>query len=122
MHDPDWGGNNNQQIQRDTFIFNSFFFTKLREMGQTGQYNFQKQLRIVNKQKVNLRKCRNVVFPINIERSHWLLLNMNLPMSTFYVIDSLLPGTENIVKRCEEEYVSLVRQFMQDYFHHTKSE
>lgn len=83
-------------VQQNTFVFNSFFFTQLKTMRHaeraTNQYNFKKLLKIVTKKNVNLRRCTNIVFPINIEKSHWLLIAMNMPTSTFYIIDSLLPS------------------------------
>ena len=114
-----------EQIVQDTFVFNSFFFTQLQNMRKNKDYSFTKLQRVVTEKKVNLRRCKNIVVPINIKSSHWLLLNLNTSTNTFYIIDSMLSSSESqqvLIKRYENEYVDLVRQFMQDYFDSTKAE
>ena len=40
------------QHHQDSFAFNTFFFTMLQHMRNSGQYNFRKLQRIVEKKKV----------------------------------------------------------------------
>jgi len=86
-------------------------------MRQQGSYNFRKLQRIVQKKKVNLRRLKNVLIPINIKSSHWLLMNLNMSSGTFEVLDSMSTNLQNV-----EHHIDIVRQFLQDYFHSTKSE
>lgn len=86
-------------------------------MRRTNQYSFKKLLRIVNKKNVSLRNLTNILIPINIESYHWLLMNLNMVTSTFEIIDSMSTSKEQA-----RDYVSLVSQFLQDYFHATKND
>ena len=86
-------------------------------MKRLGQYNFRKLQRIVDKQKVNLRTLKTILIPINLTDSHWLLMSLDLTENVFYVIDSM--GSS---RQSAEQHVNVVKQFLQDYFHATKSE
>ena len=61
-------------------------------MNRLGTYNFGKLARIVNKQKVKLRNMRQIFIPINLKDSHWLLMYLDMELSTFYVLDSMSTG------------------------------
>lgn len=95
-----------------TLALNTFFFTMLEDMQNAGAYNFRKLNRYITKKKVQLREVKNLLIPINIRRCHWLLMNVHIPTSTFYLIDSL--GSPNC-----DKYVHLVSQFLEDYFNET---
>ena len=104
-----WGGK--------TFAFSSFFFTKLEGMQERDDYSFGKLHKWVKKTKVNLRHQANILFPINIKKQHWLLVNVNVAKSTFEIIDSLESLTPADVR---EGFVALVAKFLQDYFRATQ--
>ena len=103
--------------KEDCFAFNTFFFTMLENMRKNGCYNFQKLIRIVDKKGVKLRNLKTILVPINVKDYHWLLLSCHLPTNTFFVLDSMGSSKEQAAG-----YVDIVRQFLQDYFHSTKSE
>ena len=78
-------------------------------MRSQDSYDFSKLKRIVNKKKVNLRKCKNVMIPINMKDSHWFLMCLSLTTNTFYIIDSM----ESFCSKDQIDlYVDMVRQFM----------
>lgn len=103
--------------RRTCFAFYTTFYTMLTDMNRLGTYNFRKLQRIVEKQKVNLRTLKTILIPINLTDSHWLLMSLDLTENIFYIIDSM--GSS---KQSAEHYVNVVRQFLQEYFHATKSE
>ena len=107
----------NEVDPANTIAFNTFFYTQLDQMRQQGSYNFRKLQRIVQKKKVNLRRLKNVLIPINIKSYHWLLMNLNMLSGTFEVLDSMPTSLQSV-----EGQIDIVRQFLQDYFHSTKSE
>ena len=59
---------------------------------------------------------RHVFVPINLKDYHWLLMHLDMEQSTFNVIDSM-----GCSQKEASTYVDLVKQFLQDYFHATKS-
>jgi Ulp1 family protease len=73
--------------------------------------------RIVDRKKVSLRKFRNILIPINVQNSHWLLLNLNMERHSFDLLDSMSTSKDSTMA-----HAGLARQFLQDYFHATKSE
>ena len=89
----------------------------LTDMKRLNDYNFRKLQRIVEKQKIKLRNLKTILIPININHSHWLLMSLDLVNNKFYVIDSMGSSKQNA-----EFHVNIVKQFLQDYFHATKSE
>lgn len=100
-----------------SFAFNTFFFTTLQDMNQNNTYNFSKLQRYLAKKQVKLHQMNNVMFPINLKNSHWLLLNCDIPSRTIYVLDSM-----GCPKKLALQHVSTVRQFLQDSFVAAKSE
>lgn len=90
-------------------VLNTFFFTMLEDMARNKDYNFNKLNRIVNKKcaalgQSNLTSFERLLLPINRNRSHWLLLDVNLARNKIELVDSLTGSMTEAMK-----YYKLVR-------------
>lgn len=98
------------------FCFNTYFYTMIEDMLKRGDYEFKRLERVLIRKNVNLKNFKMIMVPINIEKSHWFLLCLDLVDDKFLVIDSMHSSLERA-----NQFVGTFKKFFQDYLRSNKS-
>lgn len=74
----------------ESFIHNSFFYTKIEGLATKGNFNLRQLARIYKKRKVtNIFTVKRLFFPINMRSVHWVFACVNMSTATIEYYDSI---------------------------------
>mmetsp|Transcript_692 Transcript_692/g.1266 ORF Transcript_692/g.1266 Transcript_692/m.1266 type:complete len:347 (+) Transcript_692:4095-5135(+) len=78
--------------QQGYILMNSFFYVTLAQEFMTKAVNSNKIRRILNKRGFK-SSTSNILLPINLEKTHWICADVDLPGRSISIYDSLDQGT-----------------------------
>ncbi|CAG9328887.1 unnamed protein product [Blepharisma stoltei] len=95
-------------LPKNVHIFNSFFYEFISEMLSSCNWNIKKLTRILRKQGIsNIFSKKYLIFPINLNKSHWVAAQINNKEKCIEYYDSF--GENSFERVCETINESVIR-------------